>query len=73
MTEHEAQEIYRERNNNGEGYAVGRESDEIFEVKEKGLVFHYMVSDDLAVYEGPKGLVLVGDSNGPWAVDVEAK
>jgi malic enzyme len=66
-------DMYRTRNNNGEGFAVGNEDDRIMDVGD------YLAADlggewtltehdgDLAVYTDGTRVVGVGDANGPWA------
>ena len=63
-------EIYNQMNNNGLGYSVGNETDNINELTGIGeLIKKAETADDVAVYQDGDTTVIVGDSNGPWAVD----
>ena len=64
--------IYQELNNAGCGYAVGNENDDINELSGIGeLVKKAETADDVAVYQDGDTIILVGDSNGPWAVAMD--
>lgn len=63
---------WNEGNNNGEGFAVGNDGDNINEIAGIGeLVQRSYADNQVAVYEGGEGYTVVGDSYGPWAVWVE--
>jgi len=71
LTDKEMIDIYREKNNAGLGFSVGEETDQITEIEGIGDLLE--VFQELALYSGESGegpLVLVGDCNGPWAVEI---
>lgn len=57
-------------NADGDGYAVGREDDNINRLTIGRLIWPSPSSDKVAVYVTPNGIVAVGDANGPWAVKI---
>lgn len=59
-TDGAALKAWREGNNNGDG----------FEFEATNEMKFVASIDELDVYEGEEGFVLVGDSHGPWAVRV---
>jgi len=68
-----AHQIWSDGNDSGAGYAVGSPDDDISQVEGIGaLVYREGVSDGLAIYRDGDDIVLVGDSNGPWAVRCSA-
>jgi hypothetical protein len=68
MTNYNA--IWNRENNQGNGFAVGDESDDINEIAGLGDLIERAHSDnDVAVYrDGNATTTIVGNANGPWAV-----
>jgi len=62
---------YNVLNNAGEGYSIGDDNDDIASIKEAGRLIDTVDNGSIAVYWKPKMLTLVGDSHGPWAVNVK--
>lgn len=70
----EARRLWTEGNDSGNGYTVGNDNDDISAIKGIGeLVSSEDVSDGLAIYRNGDRVVVVGDSNGPWAVSCSAE
>ena len=68
-------ELWKEGNNAGEGYAIGDGEnvsvDDVNSVVGYGELIQRAYSDrDVAVYDNGNHYVLVGNSNGLWAVNV---
>lgn len=67
------EQIFRDANNGGRGFAVGDPEDGINDLAETlgGELIARAYSDlDVAVYQLPNGdKIIVGDAHGPWAVD----
>lgn len=62
---------YNRLNNEGEGFSVGEEGEDINEIEDIGTLVHPAPSNDkIAVYETEDKYILVGDSFGPWAVAI---
>ena len=62
-------EIWNRENNQGNGFAVGDESDDINEITGLGDLIERADSDnDVAVYRAGETITIVGDAHGPWAV-----
>ena len=57
-------------NDDGMGYAVGAEDDNINSLEIGQLVWPSPSRDKVAVYVTANGIVAVGDANGPWAVQI---
>jgi hypothetical protein len=54
----------------GEGYGLGDDGDDINAIQGVGtLIVRSASSDKIAIYQDGDKVVLVGDANGPWAVD----
>lgn len=61
--------IWHKKNNNGEGFSVGNDDDDINELGELGkLIERSTSSETVAVYRDGDTITIVGDANGPWAV-----
>lgn len=66
-------DLFNRFNDAGEGYAVGADDDNVNDLASEiggTLVHAATTSDDIAVYSVNGSAVLVGYSNGPWAVAV---
>jgi hypothetical protein len=63
---------YNQLNNEGLGYAVGEDNDNINEIDDIGELIIPCESDmDIAIYDNGNKYILVGNANGLWAIDVE--
>ena len=63
--------IFYAENNAGKGFSVGVEQDDINNIKGIGeLVQESHTNDKVAVYQEGNVYTVVGDCNGPWAVQV---
>ena len=67
---------WRRGNDNGEGWDIGHETDELDALTEEGWTFVRWVGDEhcqFAAWASECGQVaIVADGHGPWAVTVEA-
>lgn len=71
MDTKELNKLWNAGNDAGDGYGVGDDSDDINKIKGIGkLVSKSNRNDEVAVYEKGNKYIVVGDANGPWAVDV---
>ena len=70
LTDAELIAAYREGNNAGEGFAIGRENDAINDLDTIGT-FLCMIDPSLAAWERDGRLILVGDAHGPWAIAID--
>lgn len=67
----QAEDAWRKGNNSGYGYEVGRTSDHINNVRGIGkLIRPSSNPDEIAIYKDGNTYIGVGDSHGPWAVDL---
>jgi len=67
----QAEDAWRKGNNAGHGYEVGRPSDDINNIRGIGkLVQPSSNPDEIAIYKDGNTYIGVGDSHGPWAVDL---
>ena len=66
--------IWNELNNDGEGFSIGSFTDDINDIPNLDgftLIKKSENDNDVAVYhDGVGSMVIVGNSNGPWAVNV---
>ena len=61
---------YNAEVNRGWGFAVGKSDSDINEISGIGdLIEKSQSSDRVAVYRDGSKVTIVGDSNGPWAVE----
>ena len=73
LTNTEFNEIWSTFNNDGKGFAVGDADDDINSItgaENYTLIKHAEHDNDVAVYQDGDAYLIVGDSNGPWAVQV---
>jgi len=70
QTDRTSEALWTRLNDAGEGFAVGKETDDINEIDGLGTLIQRAATDtDVAVYRAADGtLTIVGDANGPWAV-----
>ena len=69
MTNEEAHKLYREANDNGEGFAPGNDGDNFLEAVEREGWLPVGLMGELLMARGKLGEhYLIGDANGPWAV-----
>jgi len=73
FTDQEILNIFREKNDAGYGFSVGAEEDGITAIQGIGELLEVFENGSLALYSGESEdgpLLIVGDSNGPWAVEI---
>ena len=73
LTNQEFNEIWSSFNNDGKGFAVGDADDDINSItgaENYTLIKQAKHDNDVAVYQDGDVYLIVGDSSGPWAVQV---